>query len=520
MMTARKILKSLVLFLFGVGLLASGYWWGRSQMGEHLSPPSQSATAKTEGMEGMKGMQNADADKMGSGTVTVSPEKQQLVGIKTAVAEIRPLTKKLRTVGIVTFDETRVAQVFTKVDGWIDKLLVNYTGTLVKKNQPLFTLYSPDLVATQDEYLLALHAKEKLGSSSLAEIRAGSSSLLDAARRRLSLWDISDEQIDELQRTREPKRSLTIFSPISGFVIKKEAFQGMRVMPDKELYTIADLSTVWVNADIYEFELSQIRLGQSASISLSYFPGRTFQGKVAWISPVLDEKTRTVKVRLEFPNPEFALKPEMYTNVEIGIDAGRKLAVPDEAVLDSGLRKLVFLYKGEGRFAPTEVKLGSKFDNYYEVLSGLSAGEKILASASFLLDSESRLSEAMGAMAGMDMGNMQQGVPAAESPREKKAGDLMLSLETQPAKPKAGENVVRVKIRDAKGTPVQDATVTVAFAMSMPGMAPGKTTARHVKDGIYEAKVNLAMAGAWEIALSIQRPGQKAVQEKFTVAAQ
>jgi Cu(I)/Ag(I) efflux system membrane fusion protein len=213
----------------------------------------------------------------------------------------------------------------------------------------------------------------------------------------------------------------------------------------------------------------------------------------------------------------------MYTNVEISIDAGRKLAVPDEAVLDSGLRKLVFLYKGEGRFAPAEVKLGSKFDNYYEVLSGLSAGEQILASASFLLDSESRLSEAMGAMAGMpgmDMGNMQQGVPAAESPREKKAGDLRVSLETQPAKPKAGENVVRVKIRDAKGTSVQDATVTVAFAMNMPGMAPGKTTARHVKDGIYEANVNLAMAGAWEVALSIQRPGQKPVQEKFTVTAQ
>jgi Cu(I)/Ag(I) efflux system membrane fusion protein len=409
------------------------------------------------------------------------------------------------------------------VDGWIDKLFVNYTGTLVKKNQPLFTLYSPDLVATQDEYLLALHAKEKLGSSSFAEIRAGSASLLDAARRRLSLWDISDEQIDELQRTREPKRSLTIFSPISGFVIKKDAFQGMRVMPDKELYTIADLSTVWVNADIYEFELSQIRIGQSASMALSYFPGRTFNGKVAWISPVLDEKTRTAKVRLEFPNPEFALKPEMYTNVEISIDAGKKLAVPDEAVLDSGLRKLVFLYKGEGRFAPAEVKLGSKFDNYYEVLSGLSDGQQILASASFLLDSESRLSEAMGAMAGMpgmDMGNMQQSVPAAESAREKKAGDLMLSLETQPAKPKAGESVVRVKIRDAKGTPVQDATVNVAFAMNMPGMAPGKTTARHVKDGIYEANVNLAMAGAWEIALSVQRPGQKPVQEKFTVTAQ
>jgi hypothetical protein len=294
-------------------------------------------------------------------------------------------------------------------------------------------------------------------------------------------------------------------------------------MPDKELYTIADLSTVWVSADIYEFELSQIRIGQKASISLSYFPGRVFNGRVAWISPVLDEKTRTVKVRLEFPNPDFVLKPEMYTNVEINIDAGKKLAVPDEAVLDSGLRKVVFLDKGDGRFAPAEVKVGGRYDNYYEILDGLSAGEKILASASFLLDSESRLSEAMGAMAGMpgmEMGDMQKSAPASESPREKKAGDLMLSLETQPAKPKAGDNIVRLKIRDAKGNPIQDANVNITFAMNMPGMAPGKTTAKHLKDGVYEAKANFAMAGAWEVAVSIQHPGQKIVQEKFMVAAQ
>ena len=217
---------------------------------------------------------------MSSGSVNVSPEKQQLVGIRTAVAEIRPLVKKIRTVGIVTYDETKVAQVFTKVDGWIDKLYVNYTGKLVEKGQPLFTLYSPDLVATQDEYLLALQAKESLASSSLKEISAGSISLLESTRRRLSLWDISDEQIAELQKTREPKRNLTFYSPISGFVIKKDAVQGMKVMPDKELYTITDLSTVWVNADIYEFELANVRLGQRATIALSYFPGQTFSGKV------------------------------------------------------------------------------------------------------------------------------------------------------------------------------------------------------------------------------------------------
>jgi len=514
-MKEKRFAKLFGMFGLALALVGLGYWWGQSDKNAvHTNPSTGQAVA---------GMEAAGAQEMASGSVNVSPEKQQLVGIRTAQVELRPLVKKIRTVGIVTYDETKVAQVFTKVEGWIEKLFVNYTGKLVEKGQPLFTLYSPDLIATQDEYLLALQAKESLASSSLQEIRAGSASLLETTRRRLSLWDISDEQIAELQKSRQPKKTLTFFSPSSGFVIKKDAVQGMKVMPDKELYTITDLSTVWVNADIYEFDLPHIRLGQRAAISLSYFPGRNFSGRVAWISPVLDEKTRTTKVRIEFPNRDFSLKPEMYTNVEIEVDGGKKLAIPDEAVLDSGIRKVVFIDKGEGRYAPAEVKLGSKFDGYYEVLSGLSPGERIIASASFLLDSESRLKEAMGAMAGMpgmDMGETQKKVPAAETATEKKSGELALALETQPAKPKVGDNVVRLKIRDAKGNPVQDAAVNVTFAMNMPGMAAGKTAAKHFKDGVYEAKVSLAMAGAWEIGVSVQRPGQKPVQEKFTVTAQ
>jgi len=370
------------------------------------------------------------------------------------------------------------------------------------------------LVATQEEYLLALKAKQTLGSSSIKEISAGSDSLLESAHRRLSLWDISEEQIRDLEKTGKPKRNLTFYSPLGGFVLKKEAVQGMRVMPDKELYTIGDLSTVWVNADIYEYELAQVRVGQKATITVASYPGRDFVGRVAWISPVLDEKTRTAKVRLEFPNRDFILKPEMYANAEINIDAGRKLAVPDEAVLDSGLRKVVFLDKGEGRFEPAEVKIGKKYDGYYEVLAGLSPGERIVASASFLLDSESRLKEAMGAMAGMPGMDMQT---AAAQTTEKKVGDLVLSLETQPSKSQVGENVLRVRIRDAKGNPVPDATVSLLAVMNMPGMAPAKANSKHTKDGIYEAPVNFAMAGIWDITVSVQRPGQKAAQEKFTI---
>ena len=528
-MTGRRILNVVVLIVAGLGLAAAGYWWGRRPAGEHTS---HATPDKMDDMAGMKGMEAGDADKMGSGAVTVSPDKQQLVGIRTALVESRPLVKKIRTVGIVTYDETKVAQVFTKVEGWIDKLYVDYTGKLVEKGQPLFDLYSPDLVATQDEYLLALQAKESLASSSLKDIRAGSESLLDATRRRLNLWDISDDQIAALQKSRQPKRNLTFYAPMSGFVLKKEAVQGMRVMPDKELYTITDLSTVWVNADIYEYELGNIRLGQSASIALSYYPGEKFTGKVSWISPVLDDKTRTTKVRLEIPNRNFKLKPEMYANVEIDVEGGRKLAIPEEAVLDSGIRKLVFVDKGEGRYAPAEIRVGSKFDRYYEVLSGVSAGEKIIASASFLLDSESRLSEAMGAMAGMpgmemesaqgkgEMKGTKMEAAAKSGPQEKKTQDLILVLSTQPENAKPGENLVRVKITDKTGKPVNDAKVSLVGAMTMPGMAPFKAEGKFTKDGTYEAKANFAMAGTWDITLSVQRPGQKAIQEKFTVTAQ
>ncbi|MBI2227522.1 MAG: efflux RND transporter periplasmic adaptor subunit [Deltaproteobacteria bacterium] len=514
-MKSAKILGLVV--LISATFVLGYYWRGRSEIPAGDSAASHASTEPKAESGSMA------AHDMSEGAVNVSPEKQQLVGIRTAVAEMRPLVKKIRTVGIVAYDETKVAQVFSKVDGWVEKLFVNYTGKLVKKGQPLFTFYSPELVSTQEEYLLALRANERLGSSSLKEISMGSASLLEAARRRLALWDISEEQIEELQKSGQSKRSLTLYSPINGFVIKKDAFQGMKVMPDKELYTIVDLSTVWVNADIYEFELAPIRIGQKATITLSYYPGRAFTGKVSWISPVLDEKTRTAKVRLEFANRDFTLKPEMYTNAEIEIDAGRKLAIPDEAVLDSGLRKVVFLDRGEGRFEPAEVKLGGKFDGYYEVLAGLSSGERIIASAGFLLDSESRLKEAMGAMAGMpgmDMGEGSKKPAAVQGPQEKKAGDLALLFDTEPAKPKAGEITLRLKLKDTKGSFIQDAQVSFVSSMTMPGMVPVKVEGKYQKDGFYGARVNLGMAGTWEVTVIVQRPGQKEVREKFHLPLQ
>lgn len=528
-MAGKPYLKILLILVVGAGLFASGYFWAMKTIAHISDSKAASNPEKTQEMGSMPGM--AAMQGMAPGMVMISPEKQQLTGVRIAAVETRPMVRTVRTVGTIAYDETKVTHVHSKIEGWIERLYVNYTGKLVEKGQPLFTVYSPDLLATQQEYLLALKARERFSTSSIPEVRSGGESLVEASKRRLALWDISEKQIRDLEEKGEAQRTLTLYAPHSGFVVKKEANQGMRIMPDKELYTIADLSTVWVIVDIYENEIPFVRPGQPASVSLSYDPSSTIKGKVSFIYPYVDEKTRTAKARLDVPNPGFKLKPDMYVNAEIKIDGGRHLAVPEEAVLDSGIRKIVFIEKGAGHFEPKEVKLGAKLDGFYQIVSGLKEGQKIAASPAFLLDSESRLAEAMGAMTGMPgmsmegmagmpgMEGMKMDTPAKNGPMEKKAGDLTLTLSTQPEKTKAGENTVRLRITDKSGKPVTDAQVSFHYTMDMPGMVLSQAGAKHTKDGFYETKANFGMAGQWEVTVIVRRPGQKEVQEKFMVVA-
>lgn len=340
--------------------------------------------------------------QMAPGAVMVSPERQQLIGLKTGLVEYRSIERTIRTVGVVEFDERRLADVNIKIEGWIESLLVNFTGEPVKKGQPLLTIYSPDLVSTQAEYLQALRARQTLSKSRFADIAAGAETLVNASKRRLQYWDISDEEIADLERTGIPRKSTTIYSPITGIVIEKMAVRGKKVMPGESLYKVADLSTVWIQGEIYEYEVPLVRLGQAASVTLASYPGEIFRGKVSYIYPVLTEKTRTVKVRFEFPNTKDGkLKPQMYANVELKIPFGKRLVVPDEALLDSGTRQLVFIDKGQGTFEPRDVKVGARADGYTEILAGLSAGERVVTSANFLIDSESQLKTAVGGMGGM-----------------------------------------------------------------------------------------------------------------------
>ncbi len=328
-------------------------------------------------------------------TVEVAADKQQLIGVRTVKASIQPMHRVIRTVGRVEFDEKRLATANTKIEGWIEKLHIDYVGRYVQKGEPLAEIFSPELVATQQEYLNTLRWANQ-GKGATDERTAmflikDAETLLEAAKERLRLWDITDEQIQKIERTGKPIRTLTVYSPASGYVLQKMAVQGMRVMPGEKLFDVVDLSSVWIVADIYEYELPLIKIGQTARIGLSYFPGKEFSSRVDYIYPSLAGETRTAKARFTIPNPDGALKPQMFTNVEIKINLGNRLAVPSEAVIDTGVRQIAYIDKGDGQFEPREVTTGIKVDDLVEVTGGIKAGEKVASSANFLIDSEAQL---------------------------------------------------------------------------------------------------------------------------------
>lgn len=366
----------------------------QSDMGPKDSkPPARSGTPKDPDLPAESG----DA----SGTISIPLERLQTIGVKYQQVSRRPLEKLIRTVGRVAVDERKLAKVTIKFHGWIEQLFVSATGDHVKKGQALFTIYSPDLVATQEEYLLALEGRKKLGESEFEEVARSSQELLDATRHRLHLWDITEDHIRDLERTKQVTKTLPIHSPITGTVIRKEVLQGTHVEPGEELYTIADLSHVWILADIYEYELGFVKKGQKAAVSLSYDPGTVLTGQVGFIYPTLDPKTRTAKVRFELDNADEKLKPDMYANVEILINLGTRLAIPQEAIIESGEKQVVFLHHGKGRLEARLIKTGVKAGDWTEVTAGLKDGEHIVTSANFLIDSESRLRSVVDAMGGM-----------------------------------------------------------------------------------------------------------------------
>jgi RND family efflux transporter MFP subunit len=335
-------------------------------------------------------------EKESASTIRIDPVTMQNMGVRLGRVERKPLIKNIRTFGNITYDETMIYTVNTKFSGWIEKLYVNFVGDKVKKGQPLFDIYSPELVSAQEEYLLALQQYNSLSNSSYPNIRQGAERLLAASRTRLRYWDLTDRQIEELAKEKKVRKTLTVYSPANGVVTKKSAFEGHRVKEGMEQYEIVDLSKVWVDVDIYEYELPWVHQGMPAEMNLTYIPGKSFHGKVLYIYPYLEAKTRTATLRLEFSNPDYELKPDMYANINLKSTVVKDaLVIPQEAVIDSGIRQIVFVAEGKGRFRAREVKIGLEGnENEYQVLSGLKEGEEIVLSAQFMLDSESRLREA------------------------------------------------------------------------------------------------------------------------------
>jgi Cu(I)/Ag(I) efflux system membrane fusion protein len=333
----------------------------------------------------------------GRAVVSLTPERRSLLGVRSEEVRQMRIEKALRAVGRVTVDERRLAHVHTKFEGYVEHLYVDFTGMLVKKGDPLLSIYSPDLVATEQEFLLALHAQQQLGNSQIPSVAQGGANLLEAARERLRLWDIRAEDIDELERTGTIRRTLNLYADVTGTVVQKNVVQGMRVMPTDTLFDLADLSQVWVLADVYESDLQTIRLGMPATVTLSYQPGRTWRGAVTYIAPTVEEQTRTIKVRIEVDNSGGALKPDMFADVQLRTDMGMGLVVPDGAIIDTGERKLVFLDHPDGSLEPRDVELGVRIPEGYQVLRGLANGDRVVTAANFLLDSESSLKSALAA---------------------------------------------------------------------------------------------------------------------------
>jgi Cu(I)/Ag(I) efflux system membrane fusion protein len=338
-------------------------------------------------------------DVSGRASLTLSPERRQILGLRTEVLHRAPLRRVIRTIGRITVDERRLHHIHTKYEGFVEHLHVDFTGKFVRRGEPLLSIYSPELVATEQEYLLAYRARKRLAESGIPSVAQGGVDLLEATRQRLLFWDIRPLDIEAIEKTGQVMRTLDLYSDTSGYVVQKMAFHGMRITPADTLFDVADLSQLWVLADVYESDLPSVRTGMEAEISVPYRPGRKWRGPVTYIAPTVDEKTRTIKVRIEVANQGEELKPDMFADVLLTSDLGLGFVVPGDALIHAGPRVLVFLDHEGGRIEPREVQTGARIGEGFEVLSGVAEGDRVVTSANFLLDSESTLRAALGSLA-------------------------------------------------------------------------------------------------------------------------
>ena len=452
--------------------------------------------------------------------VQLTPERMQSIGVKLDAVKVERVRQDIRATGNVELDERRIAYVQTRFPGWIRNVYADASYQFIRKGEPLFTIYSPDLVTTEQEYLLAKKNAETMQSSSISGVAGGAQGLLAAARQRLEQWEVPASEIQKLESTGKAITDLTFNSPVSGYITERNALPNMYVQPETRLYTVADLSSIWVYAQVFQGDLGRIKPSDAAVVTVDAYPGQTFNGRISQILPQVDMNTRTARVRLTFANPGLKLKPGMYVNVVLHVPLGRQLVVPSSAVLHAGLRQVVFVSRGEGMFEPREVQTSGVAGEKTIITKGLKVGERIVTSAGFLVDSESQLQAAAGAFAPPPPGAGGAAAMNQTSPTQTK-----LELTTQPDPPRKGNNIFRVKLTDKTGSPIAGAQVNVTFFMpAMPamGMAAMKTSVDLTDKGggLYEGAGELGSGGSWQVTLTAQQNGRVLGRRHFTVNAE
>jgi len=449
------------------------------------------------------------------GPLQLSPQRMQEIGVTSATVELKNVSDDLNVPGNVDIDEERISYVQIRFPGWIQDVSANATYQYVRKGQRLFTVYSPDLVSSEQEYLLARQNKSAFSQDVHGMGAQEGGWLLKAAEERMLQFGVPAQTVADLEQSGKVQRNIAVESPASGYIIERNALPNAYVQPDTKLYTIADLSTVWVYANVFQNDVGRLKPGDQAQVTVDAYPGRHFNGRIDQILPQVDMATRTVRVRLVFSNPGVILKPGMYVNVAIAVRLGRQMVIPSSAVLQTGTRAIAFIDHGNGNLEPRTIETGPQLDDSVVVLSGLKAGEKVVSSANFLVDSEAQLQAAAGAFA-----------PAAPQPAAgaAPAARMQVDVVTDPSPPRKGANTVRVKLTGADGKPVTGAQVTAVFFMpAMPamGMAAERDAAALADkgNGLYEGSLQLSTGGTWQVAVTVQRGGQTVATKQLSVSA-
>ena len=443
--------------------------------------------------------------------VQISPQRLQSIGVKTGKVERKSVADEIRTTGSVAVDERRLAYVQVRFSGYIQKVFADATYQYVRKGQPLFTIYSPDLVATEREYLVAKQNQQQVAQSTVQGVAFSAASLLDATAGRLAQWGVPQKEIARLESTGQVQQELEVDSPASGYITERNALPTVAVQPEMRLYTIADLSTVWVQAQVFQNDLERIKIGAPATLTVNTYPGRTFTGRVDFIYPQVDIDTRTAKVRVIFSNPGLQLKPGMFVNVSLTVPI-----IPASGVLQSGTRAIAFVSRSDGYIEPREVQLGTRVGDDFIVLKGLKVDEQIVVSANFLIDSESQLQAALGSFVSPP--------PGASAASATNAPQGNVEFSSDPATPRKGGNVFRVKLTDASGAPISGAELSVTLFMpAMPAMGMASmrvpVALSDKGNGLYEGSGQLDSGGTWQVTILAKKNGQLLATKQLSVNA-